>query len=49
MTDKNQDGLVAGQPVDFATLQRVEHERKTKPEVKEEPRRGRQAKAADSD
>ena len=57
MSELNEDGLIPGQPVDFATLQRIERSRKpesqaeqarnldTKPEV----RRGRPAKAAAAD
>lgn len=57
MTELNKDGLVPGQEVDFATIQRIERARKpeeqaeqarnlqTKPEV----RRGRPAKASNGD
>ena len=53
MTDKNADGLIPGQPVDFETLQRIERSRKPddlaerakEPEV----RRGRPAKATNAD
>ena len=57
MSELNEDGLIPGQPVDFATLQRIERSRQpeqqaeqsrnldTKPEV----RRGRPAKATAAD
>jgi hypothetical protein len=42
MKDLNQDGLIPGQPVDFATIQRVNNQRKQPtPELKEAPKRGR--------
>lgn len=32
MSQRNEDGLIPGQPVDFATLQRIEQGRKKQPE-----------------
>ena len=47
-TELNADGLTPGQPVDFATLKRIEGARKKDPqkptETKPEVRRGRPAK-----
>jgi hypothetical protein len=48
MPDKNQDGLIPGQEVDFATVQRINSERTKRPAdpvQPEAPRRGRPAKA----
>lgn len=42
MTDLNNDGLVPGQEVDFATIQRIERARK--PEEQAEQARNLQAK-----
>lgn len=52
MTELNKDGLIPGQPVDFATLKRIESSRvqqKAEPETKPEVRRGRPAKDRDAD
>jgi hypothetical protein len=48
MPELNQDGLDPGQPVDFETLVRVEHERKQakkQDNEQEKPKRGRPEKA----
>jgi hypothetical protein len=48
MSDKNEDGLIPGQEVDFATVQRINSERTQRQaapeEVKPEVKRGRPAK-----
>lgn len=57
MTDKNADGLIPGQPVDFETLQRIERskppieqaEQAKNLQAKPEVRRGRPAKATNAD
>ena len=58
MTELNKDGLIPGQEVDFATLQRIERSRspqqqaeigKNLQQPKPEVRRGRPAKAAKED
>lgn len=52
MQQKNEDGLVIGEPVDFATIQRVEALQRLRAQEEkpaEEPKRGRPAKAADAD
>lgn len=59
MTELNKDGLIPGQPVDFATLQRIERSRKPEDQAEaaknldqpkqEGKRRGRPAKATDAD
>lgn len=53
MTELNKDGLIPGQPVDFATIKRIENSRvqqKAEPETKPEvARRGRPAKDRDAD
>lgn len=58
MSELNQDGLVPGQDVDFATLMRIERTRTAEQQaeqarnlqqpVKQEIRRGRPPKAADA-
>ena len=55
MAEVNEDGLTPGQPVDFATLQRIERSRKPEQQaeaaknlqIKPEVRRGRPAKVQD--
>ena len=57
MTELNKDGLIPGQEVDFATLQRIERSRKPEQQaeaaknlqIKPEVRRGRSAKATNAD
>ena len=57
MAEVNEDGLTPGQPVDFATLQRIERSRKPEQQaeaaknlqIKPEVRRGRPAKATSAD
>jgi hypothetical protein len=57
MSDLNEDGLVPGEPVDFATIQRIERakspeqqaEQAKNLQAKTEVRRGRPPKAADAD
>ena len=57
MAEVNEDGLIPGQPVDFATLQRIERSRKPEQQaeaaknlqIKPEVRRGRPAKATNAD
>ena len=57
MSEPNEDGLTPGQPVDFATLQRIERSRKPEQQaeaaknlqIKPEVRRGRPAKATNAD
>ena len=53
MTELNKDGLIPGQEVDFATVQRIERARqpqsKPEQEIKPEVRRGRPAKDRDVD
>jgi hypothetical protein len=52
MSDKNEDGLIPGQEVDFATVQRINSERtqrSAEPEQPEAPKRGRPAKATPAD
>jgi hypothetical protein len=47
MPDKNEDGLIPGQEVDFATVQRINSERAQRPAdtvQPEAPKRGRPAK-----
>ena len=49
MKELNDDGLVPGQAVDFATIHRVNSQRKPVKQAKnEEPSRGRQTKTADA-
>ena len=51
MQDKNEDGLIPGQQVDFATVQRINSERVKRaadPVQQEAPKRGRPAKATAS-
>lgn len=47
MTERNEDGLVPGQPVDWETMTRVNLKRKDKP-ADEPVKRGRPAKARDN-
>tara|TARA_R110000782_G_scaffold50747_1_gene109848 strand:+ start:418 stop:594 length:177 start_codon:yes stop_codon:yes gene_type:complete len=50
--DKNEDGLVPGQQVDFSTLHRINSERvkrAAEPVQQEAPKRGRPAKATITD
>lgn len=53
--EKNLDGLIPGQPVDFATIQRIERARRAKEqeekpqEQQEAPRRGRPPKERKAD
>lgn len=52
MPEFNEDGLEIGKPIDFATIQRIESERRQRAQEEkpaEEPKRGRPAKAADAD
>ena len=57
MAEVNEDGLIPGQEVDFATLQRIERSRKPEQQaeaaknlqIKPEVRRGRPAKATNAD
>jgi hypothetical protein len=52
MQDKNEDGLIPGQEVDFATVQRINSERAqlpVEPVQPEAPKRGRPAKATAAD
>ena len=52
MPDKNEDGLIPGQEVDFATVQRINAQRTQRPADPvqlEAPKRGRPAKATPAD
>ena len=57
MTELNKDGLIPGQEVDFATLQRIERSRKPEQQaeaaknlqIKPEVRRGRPEKTTNAD
>lgn len=49
MTELNKDGLIPGQPVDFATLKRIENSRKSqKQEPETKPKVSREQKGKDT-